>query len=313
MSAARAIASRLLVVLAFGSLAATLLALLAGQWWAFELLSHFRLQYAAGQTLLLAAFALARRPAWSALLAVGIAVNALALAPYALPAAAPQEGVPLSLLVANVWGGNHDAAGLVATIERERPDLVLVIELTPELADGLERVHARYPYRSLAPESGYFGIGVYSRYPLAAHEHRMSGPNRAIDARIETEAGSLTLVGVHLLPPISGDYAARRDAELGELAAAVRRRDEPLLVCGDFNVSPYSPAYKRFVEAGGLVDGRRGRGLGFSWPAYLPVLAIPIDHCFTAGSVALANVSRLDGIGSDHYPQRFDFLLDPLQ
>ena len=96
--------------------------------------------------------------------------------------------------------------------------------------------------------------------------------------------------------------AQTRNRQLNQLAAYVTEVEEPLLVCGDFNLSPYSPYFDRFAEATDLQDVRRNQGIGFSWPSFMPLAGIPIDHCWIRGPLAVDSVKRLDQFGSDHYP-----------
>lgn len=305
----RRIALGLLALLAGASVIASLAPFFGSLWWGFDLFSHFRLQYLAAQAVLIVACVWRRQRAWTAILAACVVVNGLPLVPYVAPARSAPAGGRLSVLNTNVWGSRSDPELLLERIRREDPDLLLITELGDALAARLEAVHDRYPYRILRPARGFFGIGLYSRYPLAAHPHASLGATAAIEASIETPAGPVTMLGIHLLPPTSARSAKARDAQLAELAADAHKRSGRTLICGDFNISPYSPTYRRFLGKSGLADARFGQGLGVSWPANLPVLGIPIDHCFVSG-LAVEDVRALDPIGSDHYPQLFEFVLD---
>lgn len=93
----------------------------------------------------------------------------------------------------------------------------------------------------------------------------------------------------------SGSGASSNSNDSGDPGA-------PLLLCGDFNLSPYSPYFRRFAARSGLRDTRAGHGFGISWPQQMPLLGIPIDHCFVHGPLAAEAVVRMDPTGSDHYP-----------
>jgi endonuclease/exonuclease/phosphatase (EEP) superfamily protein YafD len=99
-----------------------------------------------------------------------------------------------------------------------------------------------------------------------------------------------------------------RNRQLDQLAAYVKDIDEPLLVCGDLNLTPYSPYFDRFTEAAALTDVRLGQGLGFSWPTFFPMAGIPIDHCLFRGPLAVESIKRLEPFGSDHYPVHVSFI-----
>src|SRR5690606_33163560 len=124
----------------------------------------------------------------------------------------------------------------------------------------------------------------------------------AIDATLVAPAGALRLIGVHLRAPTDPRSAAERDRQLDALAALVARIDGPLVVAGDFNLTPYSPYFEDLVDATGLRDSRTGSGPGFTWPSFFPLLGVPIDHCLVSPDVHVAALRRLSAFGSDHYP-----------
>jgi endonuclease/exonuclease/phosphatase (EEP) superfamily protein YafD len=109
-------------------------------------------------------------------------------------------------------------------------------------------------------------------------------------------------VGVHLRSPTSGWRAGQRNWQYELLARRRAEIDGPLVVTGDFNTTPYSPIFTDWIERTGLTDVRRGRGLGYSWPTFLPIASIPIDHCVVSKEFRVIAERRLPSIGSDHYP-----------
>lgn len=292
--------ARLSILAAIGGL----LPLAAGLWWGFELVSHFRVQYLIGALpLMLATLGLRRRLPALALAAVA-ALNAWPLLPYVPLGEGPQDGVRLDVLNVNINSRNRDRAAIVGSIRAAAPDIVVVVELTPEIDEALLALADDYPYRFTFPAAHSFGIGILSRYPLVQPESLSLSGRPAIDTRIELPAGTLRFIAAHLVPPMGREPAARRNRQLDELAVLAGRGDDALLVCGDFNLTPYSPFFTRFTEETGLRDTRRRQGLDFSWPSDMPLLRIPIDHCLARGPIETESVERLEHIGSDHYPVR---------
>jgi endonuclease/exonuclease/phosphatase (EEP) superfamily protein YafD len=113
--------------------------------------------------------------------------------------------------------------------------------------------------------------------------------------------GAFTVFGVHLRAPTSERRALARNQELRELAARSEAVSEPLIVAGDFNVTPYSPYFLDWLEASGLTDSRRGRTLSTSWPATMPLFGIPIDHVAVNDGFTVVSHRKLPDFGSDHY------------
>ena len=107
---------------------------------------------------------------------------------------------------------------------------------------------------------------------------------------------------MHLAPPTHPALAAERGRQLDALRALSATIDAPLAIAGDFNLTPYSPHFTDWLSDTGLRDGRAGRRPGLTWPTFLPLLGIPIDHCIVSPNVRVAAFRRLPAFGSDHYP-----------
>jgi endonuclease/exonuclease/phosphatase family metal-dependent hydrolase len=162
----------------------------------------------------------------------------------------------------------------------------------------------------LLPDAGAFGIALLSRLPLRDVRPFWLESTHAIDARIATPDGALRLIGVHLRPPTTAAGAAERSRQLDALAGIVEEAGEPLAIAGDFNLTPYSPYFTRWLRETRLRDTRTGSGLGFTWPTFLPVVGIPIDHCIVSPEVAVAAFRRLPAFGSDHYPIVVELIME---
>lgn len=295
---------RLCAGLGLASIAVTLAALAARLWWVAELLTHFRVQLFVGQLLVAFVLIAARRPRLALGVAVAAALNGWYIEPVVWPAASvvASAGAELSVMTVNVSAHNRDAGRLVSILERTRPDIVLVVELTPRWVRDLEPVYAEFAYRELAPDTGAFGLGLLSRYPIKALSRPELGGTVALDALVDGPAGSLRVLGVHLRSPVSARRAAERNAGLRRLARRRASIEGPLVVLGDLNLSPYSPYYTDWLAASGLTDTLAGRGPSMTWPSFMPVLGIPIDHCFVTREFTLLERRHLSEFGSDHYP-----------
>jgi endonuclease/exonuclease/phosphatase (EEP) superfamily protein YafD len=290
--------------------------LLARHGWAFELASHFRVQYVVGDVFLAIVLATQRRFAWTAGLAACAVLSAVPVLPYlpsalAAPADATAPRPTLRVLVANVFYRNSSASPLLETIRREAPDAVLLVEYTTQLSERLGELRQTYPYRLESPGRDPYGIALFSRFELSSVQRFMLGPTAAIEARLAAGGAEVTLLGVHLRAPTAPTRAAARNRQLELLAERVSAVRHPVIVAGDFNISPYSPYYADWLARTGLTDVRRGRTLRPSWPTFLPILGIPIDHCFVSPDIAIIGDRGLPRFGSDHYPMIVELALPP--
>ena len=321
--------ARFVTYAAAAAVVASLMPLAARLGWAFELATHFRVQYVVVDALLAVALAAQRKVVLAALLAACAAVSAWPLLPYvafaSLATAAPAGpiagggsvapatpvGPTIKLLSANVLFRNHSATRLLEIVRHESPDVVVLIEYTPEWAGMVDELRAAYPHRVEGPGSGAYGIALFSRFALEAATPFELGDTSEIEARLVTPRGPLTLFAVHLRSPTTPWRGAMRNHQLDELATRVARVAGPVAVIGDFNVTPYSPYFSDWLARTGLTDTRRGRTLSPSWPTLLPIVAIPIDHCFVSKDVTIVAHRSLPAFGSDHYPILAELALAP--
>lgn len=297
-----------LMLAAIVIMVASLLPFGARAWWILEQFAHFRVQYLACALALFVLLALVRRPRWCAALALCIAINFVAVIDY-LPTLGrgPTRDVAaaeraIRVLSVNLSQRDFSAEELLKIIRAEAPDLLLLVELTPRSVQELEALDALYPYRIKAPSPDAFGLGLLSRYDLNDAQIFQLGAAPAIRARLLTQEGPLVFFGVHLLSPIQRSHALERNAQLLTLAALRADISEPVVIAGDFNISPYSPFLADWLDATQLRDPGATRGPRFSWPAFLPILGIPIDHCVVSAHIRVNDFRRLPPFGSDHYP-----------
>lgn len=297
----------LLLLVGFGGL----LPLGAHYWWGFELLSHFRIQYVAVAGVSIAVSLAGRAWLAVALLTVAASINVLpviAYLPTAVEPAAAPAGARFDILNLNVNSSNRNHAGILDAIRSSNADVVTLLEVTPKLETALELLAEEYPHRETLPAEGNFGIALLSRHPLVDVAYFSTGETTGIDAGIRLPSGPIRVLAVHLLPPMGRRLAAARNRGLDMLASHAYGIDDPLVICGDFNLTPYSPFFADLIRAADLRDTRVGQGIDISWPTTFPLAGIPIDHCLLRGRLAVESVSRMDPIGSDHYPVKVSLI-----
>jgi endonuclease/exonuclease/phosphatase (EEP) superfamily protein YafD len=208
----------------------------------------------------------------------------------------------IKILSANVLFHNRSAKRLLEIVHDESPDVVLLVEYTAQWAAQVDELRAAYPYYLEGPQRSPWGIALFSRLDFDAIKRIPVGNTEGIQAVVRTPNGPFTLIGVHLRSPTTPSAAAMRNMELDALATRVSRSTGPIAVVGDFNITPYSPFFEDWLARSGLTDTRRGRTMSPSWPAQLPILGIPIDHCFVGRGVVIVRHRGLPPFGSDHYP-----------
>jgi endonuclease/exonuclease/phosphatase (EEP) superfamily protein YafD len=296
------------------------LALLAGLLsrvaWPFDLFAHFRVQYAAMFVVLALLLLILRRWVFALVALVGLCVSAVPIIPY-LPAAsagtaAAATGSPtFRLLSFNVWFRNPDMATTAAYIEQSGADAVVLLELTPLQAERLRPLLPSYPHFHIEPSR--MGAAVFTKWPVLAAESMPLAKDGAIAARVQIDwhGTPVTVLGVHLNWPLGHRNSRFRNEELAGVVAFSKAQREPLIVAGDFNLTPWSEYFSDALEESGLHDSARGFGLARSWPAHFAPLGIRIDHCLLSREWRSVHTEVGPPLGSDHLPVIADLSLRP--
>lgn len=301
---------RLLLIVATAGLAlVTLFTSAARFWWAFDLFSHFRLQYVViALALCLAALAGRAHLCAGALAAIAL-VHGFAIKDLWLGggAAAASEGVPLRVVSANVLNSNRAQEEVLEFVRRSDAGVVVLVDaLRTRWREVLSALGEDYPYR--APDTWRDGAPVIllSRHPIVRDtvESAREGRRPYLAADLVLGDRTLMAVGVHPSSPSPRDPSDthQRNLQLDYLAELVEGKDRPVIVAGDFNTTPWSPHFRDLLVAAGLRNAANGHGYIATWPRWFWPAQIPIDHILVRGPVATASMKRGPSIGSDHYP-----------
>lgn len=269
--------------------------------WAIDLAAHW--QWACSLLWIGLCLPSARhRRRWLA--ALPLALLPLWTASPALPIARDDASPTLVLASANVHAGNPDPTPLAAWLRAQPADIVVLVELTPAYAEGLQQALAeQYPHHAFFAEESPFGIGLLSRLPLREVVRTDSADGiPSLAATIDTAQGPVRVIAAHPMPPLAPHWQQARDDLLRSLAREAKAR--PTVVAGDLNATPWSRA---LADAAG-VGLRRATGLAPTWPS--AHVGIPIDHVLAGPGWRRGETARGPDIGSDHRPIRALLFLD---
>lgn len=281
----------------------------AGHWhWLLDLCAHFRWQYQLAMLLGLVAAVVTRKRGTAAVLIVAALVNAWSLATANGPAQDAHTSVAgaqrLKLLLANIHLDNKNLAPLLALIERESPDVVGILELSPQAAETLAVLEPRYPNSAINPRDDPFGIGLYSRLPARILQSTMPPLDLPVMQLQWTDPQPGKLWLVHPFPPIGSEATQWRNIQLEHIATLIRG-DESAVLAGDLNTTPWSAAYRQLRNDAALLDSSATQ---WAWPTWFGphwwtgVMAVPIDHVLHASGWRVIRHQIGPDIGSDHRP-----------
>ncbi len=246
---------------------ATFAGWLGGLWWALDLASHFRFQYAASLAIAGAVALIFRRWKLASAALFLAALNAAAIAPY-FPAGrrdAPPHPDAIRIVSLNVHTSNTEYDRVLRHLLARDPDVAFLMEINAEWAARLQPLIHRYPHTLILPREDNFGLALLTRLPvdsLAELELGAAGVPSAV-----LRGANLSIIATHPLPPASRENAELRDEQLADLATAAREIRGPLVVIGDLNATPWSAPFRRLTAETGLSDSGRGRGWHPTWVA----------------------------------------------
>lgn len=282
-----------------------------GPWW-LDLASHFQFPGCILLFVLGIGTLLSKRLLLGGLLLICATTCGYRLLPSLLgpalagPSAAAQVVAnQLKVSVVNVQCDNPDRASVLTDIRRANPDVLVVVELTPEWAEALQPLkELQLPYFVEEARAGPFGIGLYAKVPILKAEVLQTlgtSDTPAIRGVLETQLGPVGILGLHLPPPIDRDSTMRRDAGLAAIAQAIAELPHRRMVVGDFNATPWSRGFGRMLEQAALLDVSPGHGVQGTWPASMPSLfRVPIDHVLVSPGFGVSRYTNSGSLGSDH-------------
>ena len=286
------------------TMAFSLLTLLQSNFHALQLFTHFRLQYFIVASLLVIVFAWLRDRRYTVLLFATAFINGAHVVPWYLDEPYAPGGRELTLLQANLLSTNTDYAALFALLDNEQPDMVVLQEVSPAWAAELKRLGGAYPHRIVEERDGNFGIALLSQYPLTESATVASEPlgYPTIIATLDVSGRQLQVIATHPMIPLGPRNYAARNSQLEAISNFLRRSTGARMLVGDLNASMWDLHYRALEARTGLRNVRRGFGVVPTWPTFLPIAMIPIDHALVSGEIGVVDVRSGPRIGSDHLP-----------
>ena len=295
-----------------------------GTWgWLFELATHFRTQYSVFLLLLAAGMAAVRRFSAATVFLVFALVNSFVLIPYILDRRAPVDAgqateKPLRFGALNLFAGNRQYERVRTFLVESRPDVVVLMEVTPRWLQELRRVRdAEYPYAVERARDDAFGIALWSRLPLKnARIAEIGGRLPSAVADVQVGGKTIVIVGTHPSTPRHPRWARQRNRQLTALPDFLAKRNNEgasVVLLGDMNTTPWSPYFQRLLKEAHLTDSARGYGIQPTWPTMVWYLRIPIDHCLLSPDLRAVRRQVGPDVGSDHFPLLVDVAVGAME
>lgn len=302
---------------------ATLLSFLAKHWWVADIVANLRIQLLIGVVGILVFAAGQRR--WK-LLAVPLLLCVIH-APF--PASAlwrsPQPAGPplLRLTTANVLTANRRFADITTELLRSESDVIAILELSPDLQQHLKTDHefsTRFPHsRTLPSAGGNFGIGLYAQHAFedAKLDYFNDAGIHSVIATLRRDHQLVRIIATHTFPPVGQGAFEHRNKHLQLLADRVHEcrqqsPDQPVIVMGDLNITPWSPIFRDFERAAGVTSAAYGHSVRPTWFRFNSfAFGLVLDHLLATPDLSCTNYTIGPHVGSDHRFVTAEFSLQP--
>ena len=216
----------------------------------------------------------------------------------------------LTIMVTNVLtsNGRHDL--VLNQIRAADPDVFAVVELGTPLSVRLDQeISDTYPYRiSDSQDTGNFGIGLYSKYPIKDSATFALNVESiwSIEATVSKNDQEYRIVATHPLPPMGRRMFNLRNQHLRQLTARINEFQRqghatPVILVGDFNLTPWSPLFTDLLAQSGLSRAGEGTGLTPTWYAKQAFpFGLKLDHVLISDHLQCTHHEVGGDIGSDH-------------
>jgi endonuclease/exonuclease/phosphatase (EEP) superfamily protein YafD len=281
-----------------------------------DLASNFRVLYAFAMVPAVATYLPElRRMRWRpGALAFALVLDCAAIAVLYFPSRTHRAVRPanpsIRLLQFNTWLENSEVQDVLALVGSERFDVISLQETSESLHATVTRKLAdRYRILTAGPDLLLVRRDEPSTQLLRWTRHELP-QGAAIEARLNVDGQELAVLSLHAMAPLGPARAATRDLQFEWVAHWCRASSQPVIILGDLNATPWSYAFSRLLQDGGVIDSSRGFGVQPTWRTRCGPLSgvllwpaqIPIDHCLH--SPGLVTIARETGpaCGSNHFP-----------
>ncbi len=215
---------------------------------------------------------------------------------------AVQQDVAIRVATLNVFYRNVNFDGIADLVSRSKADAVILLEVDRQWEREMAIRLPEYPNRHLSIIDGRSGKLVLSRLPFV---ERREIPSRSIRApsplvTLEREGVRFQVAAIHTVWPIGAEGYDSRQRDLASLAEAARASKLPFIALGDYNLSPFAPGFADLQKDSGLHNAADGAGWLPTWPAFLPIAGIQIDHVLVSDRIRATHLQTMHAPGSDH-------------
>ncbi len=291
-------------LLIFGVLLVSFLPNIISNYWLIDIFSNFKFQYLVISVLLVFPTIIFLKKKLVALLMLCACFlwNLYYIVPYYIKAENFNSRKEIKITSINLLSSNSKDELVLQYIYQEDPDILILMELTPNWLEKLSPIIDKYESKEIVPRSDNFGIALLSKYKMrSAIDYFELNNKPSIVSDLKIENHNFSIVATHPIPPINQETFENRNKQLANIILNRPRFSDNLIIVGDFNTSSFSNHFNQLIKKD-LKDSRLGFGLLPTWPASLKVFQTTLDHILISDHLKVIERNTGPDIGSDHLP-----------
>ncbi|MCB7479832.1 endonuclease/exonuclease/phosphatase family protein [Christiangramia sediminis] len=291
-------------LLIIGVLLVSFLPNIISNYWLIDIFSNFKFQYLVISVLLVfpTIFFLKKKLAALLMLSACFLWNFYYIVPYYIKSENFNSGKEVKITSINLFSSNSQDDLVLKYINQEDPDILILMELTPNWLEKLSPIMDKYKSKEIVPRSDNFGIALLSKYKMrSAIDYFELNNKPSIVSDLKIENHNFSIIATHPVPPISQETFENRNKQLANIILNRPRFSDNLIIVGDFNTSSFSNHFNQLINKD-LKDSRFGFGLLPTWPASLKVFQTTLDHILVSDHLKVIERNTGPDIGSDHLP-----------
>ena len=215
----------------------------------------------------------------------------------------------ISFLTHNLDQKNTQYAPTEDLILQTGADIVLLTEYLTSWNANLAKLSTQYPYSARLPDEKGHGIALFSKHLIQSYrmEHFAKVDYPCIVCKIQFQDKTINVIGVHLNPPLNPYEHTQRGNQIEAIIKEINQSsEEPYVLLGDFNATPYCPDYRNIQKNSPLRGTAFTATLKNTWhpnkPILGPFLGTNVDHIFLSPHFTPVSRKILPNTGSDHNP-----------
>ena len=200
----------------------------------------------------------------------------------------------LKIALFNLKRENDNYKEISSEIENTNVDIVGLVEFAPWHKENIG-ILQKYPYSVTNPMDGYYGLAIYSKFPL--EEVKSEDLIVYLEAIADIDGEKVNIIVSHPAAPFNQEMNEKAYYGLELLSKRANQlTSQNVILMGDFNLTPWSKKYSNFANSvPSLKNISKGEGIKFSWLGNLL-----IDHVFISKSIKASNFEIKGNSGSDH-------------